>query len=140
MGTEKVAFPGDSRWCSENKSIFCNMVASARPEERFAAGPVPAWLGAPKMDEAFPRPGVRALQSSCTRAHGEGKNQLFCGNAPPCPAENGRQKASFSRPGLACCVLMVFTCRLNITACLIHCCLSRERACAYVLFGIMKTL
>lgn len=45
-------------------------------------------------------------------------------------------------PGLACCMLMVFTCRVNIIACLIHCPLltGGVRACAYVLFGISKTL
>jgi len=48
MGTEKVAFPGDTRWCSENKSVFCNMVAPARPKESFVVGPVPVWLGASK--------------------------------------------------------------------------------------------
>lgn len=45
-GDKKVAFPSDSRWCSENKSIFCNMVASACPKERFVVGPVPVWLSA----------------------------------------------------------------------------------------------
>lgn len=52
------------------------------------------------------------------------------------------KKHPFPWPGLARCMLMVFTCQVNIIACLIHCPLlaGGVRARAYVLFGITKTL
>lgn len=56
-GDKKVAFPGSSRWCSDNKAIFCNMVAPACPKERFVAGTVPVWLGAPEDGRVPPEPG-----------------------------------------------------------------------------------
>lgn len=50
------------------------MVASACPEERFVAGAVPVWLGAPRKDESLPR--GRALGSSCSPGEQEGRKVL----------------------------------------------------------------
>lgn len=78
-GTEKVAFPSDSRWYSKNKSIFCNMVASARPKERFIVGPVPVWLSASEDGQVITersrwlggQRGRGLWKASCSRTHQE---------------------------------------------------------------------
>lgn len=103
-GDSRAAFPSGSRWHGENPSVFCNMVASTRPKGRFAAGPVPIWLGAAEDGQGTARPGRGGL--------GAGElpvppSAASWGQLSSCPAANRGQKASCSSPGSLHRVLIV---------------------------------
>lgn len=124
-GDKKVAFPGDSRWCSDNKAIFCNMVASACPKERFVVGPVPVWLGASEDGRAIPECWLSRRRVGAWGAPAamlSNREGICCCEAVLCPAlleMEGTQHPP-PWPGTAHCMWMVLTCRGNVIACLIH--------------------
>lgn len=103
-GDRRVAFPSGSRWRGENKSVFCNMVASARPKERFVAGPVPVWLGAAEGGQgtAWPGRGIRGAGSSLRRPR-----LLLGGSARPALPQMEDRKHPSPWPGSFRRVLMV---------------------------------
>lgn len=92
-GDGRATFPSGSRWHGENPSVFCNMVASTRPKERFAAGPVPVWLDAAEDGRGAARPGRGGLGAGELPAPPSAASR---GQLSSCPAANRGQKASCS--------------------------------------------